>query len=82
MKKLISIVASAYNEEACVEELCLRLTSVFESQENYNFEAIIVDNGSADQTLSKLNTQRKIYLIGKLETINFCRIVNQQIFLS
>ena len=58
MKKLISIVASAYNEEACVEELCLRLTSVFESQENYNFEAIIVDNGSADQTLSKLNTQR------------------------
>ena len=54
-KNLISIVIPAYNEEDCVEELFKRLVHLFVvEKEFYDFEAIIVDNGSIDQTWQKL----------------------------
>jgi glycosyltransferase involved in cell wall biosynthesis len=49
-RKLISIIVPAYNEEACVEELARRLTLVFDANPKYDFEAIIVENGSIDRT--------------------------------
>ena len=49
-RKLISIVVPAYNEEACVEELERRLALVFAANPKYDFEAIIVENGSIDRT--------------------------------
>ena len=49
-RKLISIVVPAYNEEACVEELARRLALVFDANPKYDFEAIIVENGSIDRT--------------------------------
>ena len=49
-RKLISIVVPAYNEEACVEELTRRLALVFDANPMYDFEAIIVENGSVDRT--------------------------------
>ena len=49
-KKLISVIVPAYNEEACVEELARRLAIVFDANPNYDFEAIIVENGSIDRT--------------------------------
>ena len=49
-KKLISIIVPAYNEEACVEELARRLAMVFDANPKYDFEAIIVENGSIDRT--------------------------------
>ena len=49
-RKLISIIVPAYNEEACVEELARRLTLVFDANPKYDFEAIIVENGSVDRT--------------------------------
>ena len=49
-KKLISIVVPAYNEEACVEELARRLALVFDANSKYDFEAIIIENGSVDRT--------------------------------
>ena len=49
-RKLISIVVPAYNEEACVEELARRLALMFDANPKYEFEAIIVENGSIDRT--------------------------------
>lgn len=55
MKRKISIVAPALNEEDCVEELAVRLSLVFDDNPSYDFEAIIVDNGSSDKTLELLS---------------------------
>jgi len=53
-KKLISIVVPAYNETECVDELGARLGKVFDGLPQYDFEAIIVENGSTDDTWDKL----------------------------
>jgi len=53
-KKLISLIIPAYNEEECVEELFNRLVKVFATEDKYNFEVVIVENGSIDSTWDKL----------------------------
>jgi dolichol-phosphate mannosyltransferase len=53
-KKLISIVAPAFNEEECVEELARRLSAVMNQLVAYEFEVLIVENGSTDKTWSLL----------------------------
>jgi glycosyltransferase involved in cell wall biosynthesis len=53
-KKLISIVIPAYNEEACIDQLFVRLSSVFDKEDQYDFEVFIVENGSDDSTWEKL----------------------------
>ena len=53
-KKLISLIIPAYNEEDCVDELAKRLKAVFHSEPQYDFEAVIVENGSIDRTWEKL----------------------------
>lgn len=53
MKK-ISIVTSAYNEQGCVGELARQLKLVFDKNSGYQFEVIIVENGSTDDTFSRL----------------------------
>lgn len=54
MKKSISIVIPAYNEEEVIDELVKRITAVIDEEKNYDFEVIIVDNGSKDLTYQKL----------------------------
>ena len=54
MKKSIAIVIPAYNEEDCIDELAKRLTQVFSVEINYNFEVIVIENGSKDTTWEKL----------------------------
>ena len=54
MKKMISIVIPAYNEESVVDELKKRLQNMMNTCSNYDFEVIIVENGSHDETYNKL----------------------------
>ncbi len=50
MKK-ISVVVPLYNEGKCVDELARRLALVFDAYTGrYEFEGILVENGSADDT--------------------------------
>ena len=51
----ISVVIPAYNEAGCVDELARRLQEVFAGiGPRYDFEAIIVENGSVDATFERL----------------------------
>ena len=52
--RLISIVIPAYNEEDCVDELSKQLTEVMRKLDKYDFEVLIVENGSKDATWSLL----------------------------
>lgn len=54
MKKLISVVIPAYNEEEVLDELKRRLQQVMDINVDYDFEIIIVENGSWDSTFEKL----------------------------
>ena len=54
MKKLVSVVIPAYNEEEVLDELKRRLQQVMEINKNYDFEVVIVENGSWDLTFEKL----------------------------
>ena len=54
MKKSIAIVIPAYNEEDCIDELAKRLNQVFSVEINYDFEVVIIENGSKDMTWEKL----------------------------
>jgi glycosyltransferase involved in cell wall biosynthesis len=58
VRKTISVITSAYNEAECVDELARRLTAVFDDLSEYDFEAIIVENGSEDDTFKCLEQIR------------------------
>ena len=51
--KTISIVTPTYNEEENIELLCEKVSKEF-SKLNYNYEHIIIDNCSTDNTISIL----------------------------
>ena len=52
---LISVAIPAYNEAANLDELWRRLTAVFDSlADSYQFEVVICENGSKDDSYSKL----------------------------
>ncbi|MHB1173108.1 MAG: glycosyltransferase [Lacisediminihabitans sp.] len=53
-RKRIALVIPAYNESECVDELASRLTAMFDSESAYDFECVIVENGSTDDTMEKL----------------------------
>lgn len=55
-RKLISVVIPAYNESDCVDELARQLQAVMLSEPQYDFEVIVVENGSEDDTFEKLMT--------------------------
>jgi dolichol-phosphate mannosyltransferase len=57
--KLISVIIPAFNEEDCVGELAVRLKKVFDVERTYNFEVIIIENGSIDSTWLKLQEIHK-----------------------
>ena len=51
MKKMISIIAPMYNEEALVKEYCMEAREMILSLQNeYDFELILINDGSRDET--------------------------------
>lgn len=54
MNKLISIVVPAYNEEDSIDELAARLKQVFAENATYDFEVLLVENGSIDNSYAKM----------------------------
>ena len=69
MKKLISIVTSAHNEEKGLHELAARLIKVIDKLKKYDFEIIIIDNGSTDKTypiLQEIHRKDKRFKIVQL----------------
>jgi glycosyltransferase involved in cell wall biosynthesis len=58
-RKLISIVIPAYNEQDNVDELGKRLGAVMDAHDRYDFEVLVVENGSVDATFDRLIELRK-----------------------
>jgi len=57
MKKLISVVSGTFNEQENVKELCTQVKKICQQfQDKYDYEQIIIDNGSTDNTIQKLKT--------------------------
>lgn len=50
---VVSVVTTAYNEEAVIETFCLEVTQVL-ARLGHPFEIIVVDNGSHDATLGRI----------------------------
>lgn len=60
MKKIISIVAPMYNEENLVHEYCEETMSVMRKmQKKYDYEIILVNDGSADDTYKKMLSEQQ-----------------------
>ena len=60
-KPLISIAIPAYNESANIDELWSRLTAMFELlRSEYNFEVVVCENGSRDNTFEKLSQIKRV----------------------
>jgi glycosyltransferase involved in cell wall biosynthesis len=51
---LVSVVIPAYNESDCVDELARQLVAVMDAEPAYDWEVIVVENGSQDDTWDKL----------------------------
>ena len=54
IKKLVSIVIPAFNEEEVIDELGRCLQALIERNKCYDFEIIIVENGSQDKSFERL----------------------------
>lgn len=54
MRKKISVVSPAYNEEGNLTPLVERVRSVFAGLPQYDYEHIIIDNASTDSTVSEI----------------------------
>jgi len=58
-RKLISIIIPALNESEVLGELCARLTRLMSRQEGYDFEVILIENGSSDDSWEKMLAMRE-----------------------
>ncbi len=58
-KKLVTILAPAYNEQEVLHLLYNKLNNVMEQNKNYDFEILFVNDGSKDKTLEIMQELRQ-----------------------
>lgn len=58
-KKLVTILVPAYNEQEVLHLLYDRLQKLMDEQSKYNFEVLLVNDGSKDNTLKMMQELRK-----------------------
>lgn len=80
MKKIISIVVPMYNEQEVANEFYSRTTNVLKALEDYDYEIIIVNDGSRDKTLEILLNLAKND--EHIKVINFSRNFGHQAALT
>ncbi len=51
-KKMLSVVVPVFCEEAVIRETCRQLTEILGSLENYQYEIILVNDGSSDNSMT------------------------------
>lgn len=59
-RRLVSIVTPAYNEQENVAELARRLRLVFAQNPAFDFEVIVVENGSSDGTWDLISAECEV----------------------
>jgi dolichol-phosphate mannosyltransferase len=60
-QKKIDVVVAAFDEEENLPELFTQLRNVFDSEANYSWRCITVDNGSRDGSWSLITQQTQLY---------------------
>ena len=53
----VAVVIPVFNEEAVLPELCARLTAVFNTQPDYHWRAVLIDDGSRDRSAELVRAQ-------------------------
>jgi len=76
MKK-ISILIPAYNEEAVLEKLFVRLATLANGTKDYSFEFLFVNDGSRDKTLEIIKEHAEID--ERVSYVNFSRNFGKEI---
>lgn len=62
MKKLISIIAPMYNEETLAHEYCRETLAMADSlKDNYDFEILLINDGSKDNTYAVMMEEQKAH---------------------
>lgn len=80
IKKIVSVVISAYNEEGNIDKLHEELLKVINDFNDLNFEIIFVNDGSTDDTLNKVkNLQHKF---DGIKIVNFTKNFGHEIAMT
>lgn len=80
MKKLVSIVISAYNEAENVDELHRQLSGVLDDITMVDFEILFVNDGSTDRTLERLRALSE--LDSRIKIVNLLRNFGHEIAMT
>lgn len=85
-KKLISLVSPCFNEGENVDELCRRIKAQMESLPQYDWEHILIDNASVDDTVLRIKAiaraDKRVKLIVNCRNFGHLRSPMHAIFQS